>query len=47
MEEKFRVVVESGAGEETYPCANLGEAVEMYRKKMDEYPQSQIHLYRI
>ena len=44
MQSTFNVIIDTEQGGEVYPAANLTEAIDIYLQKLDEYPQSQIHL---
>ena len=46
MQTTFNVIIDTGQGREVHPAADLSEAIDIYRQKLDEYPQSQIHLVR-
>ena len=46
MQTQFKIIIDTEQGREVHPAANLSEAITLYRQKLDEYPQSQIHLVR-
>lgn len=46
MQTTFNVIIDTGQGREVHPTADFSEAIALYRQKLDEYPQSQIHLVR-
>ena len=46
MQSTFKVIIDTGQDREVNPAADLSEAIAIYRQKLDEYPQSQIHLMR-
>lgn len=52
MNTKFKVIIEDGNAEtgitrRTIDCEHLAEAIETYRKALDDHEQSQITLARI
>lgn len=52
MKAKFKVIIEEGNPEEgitrtTIDCENLAEAIQEYRKALDDHDQSQITLARV
>ena len=46
MQSTFKVIIDTKQGREVHPAADLSDAIDIYRQKLDEYPQSQIHLLR-
>lgn len=46
MQTQFRIIIDTERGREVHRAADLSEAIDIYRHKLDEYPQSQIHLVR-
>ena len=46
MQPQFKIIIDTGQGREVHPAADLSEAITIYRQKLDEYPQPQIHLVR-
>lgn len=46
MQTTFNVIIDTGQGREVHHTADFSEAIALYRQKLDEYPQSQIHLLR-
>lgn len=46
MQSTFKVIIDTEQGRVVHPAADLSEAISIYRQKLDEYPQSQIHLVR-
>lgn len=46
MQTSFKVIVEAEKGREIHPADNLSEAIEIYRRLIDQYPEDQIHLVR-
>lgn len=46
MQSTFKVIIDTGQGREVHPAADLSEAIAIYRQKLSEYPQQQIHLVR-
>lgn len=46
MQTQFKIIIDTGQGREVHPAANLFEAFTLYRQKLGEYPQLQIHLLR-
>lgn len=46
MQTPFKIIIDTEQGREVHPAADLTEAIDIYRQKFDEYPQSQIHLVR-
>ena len=52
MNTKFKVIIEDGNAEtgitrRTVDCEHLDEAIEAYRKALDDHDQSQITLARV
>ena len=46
METKFKIIIDTEQGRVVHPAADLAEAITLYREKLDEYPDRQIHLVR-
>lgn len=46
MQTTFKIIVKEGTGKYIYPASDLEQAISIYRKKLEENPESLVVLER-